>query len=89
VIPPLRLDERAVVCVKVTITVDGEDSARTLNRDLQLMSGSHLLVGGSENPANITGRIMRNSFYGTIDKVSAVSYASNNPGAMASLRFVS
>ena len=59
----------ALWCVKVTVTVDGSDFPKTLMSELQLMSGSYLLVGGAENPANITHSIMRNNFYGTIDKV--------------------
>ena len=51
------------------MTVDGENIAERLMTELQLMSGSRLLVGGSENTANITNGIMRNNFYGTIDKV--------------------
>jgi len=51
------------------VTVDGSDFPKTLMSELQLMSGSHLLVGGAQNPDNITHSIMRNNFYGTIDKV--------------------
>ena len=58
--------------LKVTVTVDGSDFPKTLNSDLQLMSGRHLLVGGSQNTTDITARVMRNNFYGTIDKVSYV-----------------
>jgi len=43
--------------------------------DLQLMSASRLLVGGSENTVGITGGVMRNNFYGTIDKVRVSLYS--------------
>ena len=42
--------------------------------DLQLVSSSRLYVGGTENTANMTDRVMRNNFYGTIDKVLAVCH---------------
>jgi len=57
------------------VTIDGENIAERLMTELQLMSGRRLLVGGSESTANITNRIMRNNFYGTIDKVPAVPRA--------------
>ena len=49
--------------------MDGSDYAKILMGDLQLMSGSHMLVGGSDDTATITDSVMRNNFYGTIDKV--------------------
>ena len=63
---------RRYLLLKVTVTVDGSVFTKTLMTDHQLMNGSRLLVGGSEDTANITDGIMRNNFYGTIDKVSAV-----------------
>jgi len=58
------------VCVKVTVTVDGSNYPKRLMSDLHLMSSSRLLVGGSEDTVGLTSRVMRNNFYGTIDKVS-------------------
>jgi len=57
--------------VQVTMTVDGSHYAKTLMSDLQLMSSRRLLVGGSEDTVSLTGRVMRNNFYGTIDKVAS------------------
>jgi len=54
----------------VTVTVDGTNTPKNLMSELQLMSSRRLLVGGSENTSNITQLIMRNNFYGTIDKVT-------------------
>ena len=53
------------------MTVDGSHYAKTLMSDLQLMSSRRLLVGGSEDTVSLTGRVMRNNFYGTIDKVAS------------------
>jgi len=53
----------------VTVTVDVEYFPRNLMADLELMASRRLLVGGSEDTAGITDGLMRNNFYGTIDKV--------------------
>jgi len=52
--------------------VDGSTIARTLTMsDVQLMHAGNcsLLVGGSHDSLAITNGVMRNNFYGTIDKV--------------------
>ena len=61
--------------VKVTLTIDGSNFPNRLMSDLQLMSASRLLVGGSENTVGLTGGVMRNNFYGTIDKVRVSLYS--------------